>query len=253
MFFFPTFAIAMKMGKKLFTPSPVPAPWLMRTLVSGVVVLACACCPAQESGSALRDSLARATDVLAYHPDSIDLRLKKAAWNIRLEQWEYAKDDLDKVLFLDGRNVAGLFYRAYVNEKLRRYNFARLDYQNLLQVVPGNFEAQLGLALLNQKDSHFTEALDGLNRLVEAHPDSAVAYAALGGVEKERGMAEAAEFDYARAVALDPANADYRIELAGLQIALGRKREARKSLEALVAMGVSRAELRGLFDELKKK
>ena len=75
----------------------------------------------------------------AYHPDSIDLRPKKAAWNIQLEQWSYAKDDLDKVLFLNNTNIAGLFYRAFVNEKLLRYNFARLDYQNLLVLVPGNF------------------------------------------------------------------------------------------------------------------
>ena len=80
---------------------------------------------------ALRDSLAAATSVLAYHPDSIDLRLKKAAWNIQLEQWSYAKDDLDKVLFLNNTNIAGLFYRAFVNEKLLRYNFARLDYHIL--------------------------------------------------------------------------------------------------------------------------
>lgn len=65
---------------------------------------------------ALRDSLAAATSVLAYHPDSIDLRLKKAAWNIQLEQWSYAKDDLDKVLFFNNTNIAGLFYRAFVNE-----------------------------------------------------------------------------------------------------------------------------------------
>lgn len=87
---------------------------------------------AQQGGAALRDSLAHATDVLAYHPDSVDLRLKKAAWNIQLEQWNYAKDELDKVLFLNQTNIAGLFYRAFVNEKLKRYNFARLDYQNLL-------------------------------------------------------------------------------------------------------------------------
>ena len=112
---------------------------------------------------ALRDSLSKATEVLAYHPDSIDLRLKKAAWNIQLEQWQYAKDDLDKVLFLNNTNIAGLFYRAFVNEKLLRYNFARLDYQNLLVLVPGNFQAQLGLALLNEKDKHYTEAYDGIN------------------------------------------------------------------------------------------
>ena len=97
---------------------------------------------AQQEGVALRDSLAHATEVLAYHPDSIDLRLKKAAWNIQLEQWNYAKDELDKVLFLNQTNIAGLFYRAFVNEKLKRYNFARLDYQNLLVLVPGNFQAQ---------------------------------------------------------------------------------------------------------------
>ena len=133
---------------------------------------------------ALRDSLAAATSVLAYHPDSIDLRLKKAAWNIQLEQWSYAKDDLDKVLFLNNTNIAGLFYRAFVNEKLLRYNFARLDYQNLLVLVPGNFQAQLGLALLNEKDKHYTEAYDGINSLIEQYPDSAMAYAARGGMEK---------------------------------------------------------------------
>ena len=147
---------------------------------------------------ALRDSLAAATSVLAYHPDSIDLRLKKAAWNIQLEQWSYAKDDLDKVLFLNNTNIAGLFYRAFVNEKLLRYNFARLDYQNLLVLVPGNFQAQLGLALLNEKDKHYTEAYDGINNLIEQYPDSATAYAARGGMEKERGQLELAEYDYAR-------------------------------------------------------
>ena len=89
-------------------------------------------CDAKTQNKALRDSLAAATNELAYHPDSIDLRLKKAAWNIQLEQWAYAKDDLDKVLFLNNTNIAGLFYRAFVNEKMKRYNFARLDYQNLL-------------------------------------------------------------------------------------------------------------------------
>ena len=67
-----------------------------------------------------------------------------------------------------------------------RYNFARLDYQNLLVLVPGNFQAQLGLALLNEKDKHYTEAYDGINSLIEQYPDSAMAYAARGGMEKER-------------------------------------------------------------------
>ena len=186
---------------------------------------------AQQGGAALRDSLAHATDVLAYHPDSVDLRLKKAAWNIQLEQWNYAKDELDKVLFLNQTNIAGLFYRAFVNEKLKRYNFARLDYQNLLVLVPGNFQAQLGLALLNEKDQHLTEAYDGINSLIEQYPDSAVAYAARGGMEKERGMLDLAVYDYGEAMRLDSTCQDYVVNHADLLISLGRKSEAYDDLQ----------------------
>ncbi len=201
----------------------------------------------------LRDSLARATELLAYAPDSIDLRLKKVAWNIQLEQWAYAKDDLDKVLFLNSTNIAGLFYRAFVNEKLNRYNFARLDYQNLLVLVPGNFQAQLGLALLNQRDRHYTEAYDGINSLIEQFPDSAVAYAARGGMEQERNMLALAEYDYAKAMALDSASLDYVVNHLDVLIALGKKAEAYRDLERLLVMGVKPGQLQNFYARLRKK
>lgn len=204
-------------------------------------------------GKALRDSLSKATEILAYHPDSIDLRLKKAAWNIQLEQWQYAKDDLDKVLFLNNTNIAGLFYRAYVNEKLRRFNFARLDYQNLLVLVPGNFQAQLGLALLNQKDKHYTEAYDGINSLIEQYPDSATAFAARGGMEKERGQLELAEYDYAKAMQLDSLSTDYVINHVDLLISMGRKNEAYDDLRRLMNLGVKPGQLQDFYVRLRKK
>ena len=213
--------------------------------------MACMSVQAQNQ-QVLRDSLAQATDILAYHPDSIDLRLKKAAWNIQLEQWSYAKDDLDKVLFLNNTNIAGLFFRAFVNEKLKRYNFARLDYQNLLVLVPGNFQAQLGLALLNEKDKHYTEAYDGINMLIEQFPDSALAYAARGGIEKERGRLELAEYDYAKAMSLDEKNKDYVINHVDLLIKLGRKSEAYEDLKLLQTLGVHSGELAEFRNRLKK-
>ena len=208
---------------------------------------------AQSSNQALRDSLAKATEVLAYAPDSIDLRLRKAAWNIQLEQWQYAKDDLDKVLFLNNTNIAGLFYRAYVNERLHRYNFARLDYQNLLVLVPGNFQAQLGLALLNQKDKHFTEAYDDINSLIEQYPDSAIAYAARGGMEKERGQMETAEYDYAKAMLLDSLNTDYVVNHVDLLITLGKTNEAYEDLRRLQALGIKPGQLQDFYARLRKK
>lgn len=209
--------------------------------------------PTEElSRETLRDSLAQATETLAYHPDSIDLRLKKAAWNIQLKQWDYAKDDLDKVLFLDNQNIAGLFYRAYVNEQLHRYNFARQDYTNLLTLVPGNFEAQLGLALLNQKDRHYTEAYDGINRLVQQFPDKAEAYAARAGIEKERSMLELAEMDFTEAIRLDPENTDYRVNRADLRITLGRYEDARQDLKELERMGIPYSAMRHLYKRMKE-
>ncbi|MBW4869996.1 hypothetical protein KZY59_00310 [Prevotella buccae] len=199
----------------------------------------------------LRDSLAKATEMLAYNPDSIGLRLKKVAWNIELEQWDYAKDDLDKVLFLNPTNVAGLFYRAFVNEKLHRFKFARLDYTNLLTLVPGNLEAQLGLALLNQKDGRLTEAYDGINSLVEQFPDSAIVYAARAGIEKERNMPELAEYDFSKALELDTDNVDYLLNHCDLLILLGRKESALSDINRLVALGVSRSSLRSLLDRIK--
>ena len=206
---------------------------------------------AQNNHDALRDSLAKAADALAYHPDSIDLRLRKAAWNVELEQWQYALDEYDRVLAQDRRNIAALFYRAFVNQQLHRYNFARIDYEQLLQILPGNFEARLGLALLNQKDKHHTEALDGINQLVVACPDSAVAWAARAGMEEELGMLEPAEYDYGRAIELDPGNGDYLLARADIRIRLGRLDKAKQDLDALVAQGTPRQALKEWYEKCK--
>ncbi len=205
-----------------------------------------------QSNQTLRDSLSKATDLLAYYPDSIDLRLKKTSWNILLEQWNYAKDDLDKILFLEPNNVAGLYYRAFVNEKLGRLSFARLDYEHLLMLVPGNFEGQLGLALLNQKSKHFTEAFDQINSLVNQYPDSAVVYAARGGIEKERGWLDLAIFDYSEAIRRDSTNRDYLLNRIDLLLSTKQSKAAIRDLDRLVSLGVNRNSLRELYIKAQK-
>ena len=200
----------------------------------------------------LCDSLKVATELLAYHTDSIDLRLRKAAWNLQLEQWDYAKNEYDYVINRDPANLAVRYYRAFANEKLKRYNFARLDYEAILIIVPGNFQAQLGLALLNQRDNHFTEAFDQINALVEQYPDSAVAYAARAGIEQERGMGDLAVYDFKEAIRLSPTNVDYRISYADLLITLKRKNEAIDELDTLVKMGVARGTLLNMYSRARK-
>ncbi len=206
---------------------------------------------AQEDRKALRDSLKQAMEELSYHPDSVELRLRKAAWNMQLGEWQYAKDEYDWVISHHPDNLAARYYRAYANTQLRRYNFARLDYENVLRVVPGNFDARLGLALLNQKDHHYTEAMDGVNLLVSSYPDSATAWAARAGIEKERDMKELAVYDYGEALRREPDNRDWLLARADLLIALRRYEEARKDLDRLVEIGVARGELREMYRKAK--
>lgn len=206
---------------------------------------------AQEDRKALRDSLKLAMEQLSYHPDSVDLRLRKAAWNMQLGEWQYAKDEYDWVISHHPDHLAARYYRAYANTQLRRYNFARLDYENVLRVVPGNFDARLGLALLNQKDHHYTEAMDGVNLLVSSYPDSATAWAARAGIEKERDMKELAVYDYGEALRREPDNRDWLLARADLLIALRRYEEARRDLDRLVEIGVARGELRDMYRKAK--
>ena len=207
---------------------------------------------AQEDRKALRDSLKQAMEELSYHPDSVELRLRKAAWNMQMGEWQDAKDEYDWVISHHPDNLAARYYRAYANTQLRRYNFARLDYENVLRVVPGNFDARLGLALLNQKDHHYTEAMDGMNLLVSSYPDSATAWAARAGIEKERDMKELAVYDYGEALLREPDNRDWLLARADLLIALRRYEEARKDLDRLVEIGVARGELREMYRKAKE-
>lgn len=216
-----------------------------------VLLLLCSVGCSAQTPKELRDSLAAATKELAYRPDSLDLRLKKAAWNLQLEQWEYARAEYDYVLKMDKDNVAALYYRAFANEKLGRLKFARLDYQALLTIVPGNFEAQLGLALLNQKDKHYREALDMLNALCDRHPGRSEAFAARGGVEVERKMYDLAIYDFTQAIEMEPDNTDYRLSRVDAYIKQGKKADARRELDILVTMGISKPSLLDLYKKTK--
>lgn len=217
-----------------------------RSIVSCICVFFCTYTSAQVAEN-LRDSLVEATERLAFFPDSTDLRLRKAGFNIQLEQWQYAKDEYDYILRRHPNNIAALYFRAYVNECLSRLHFAKLDYENLLSIIPSHFEARLGLALLCQKMGRFTEAFDHINYLVEQHPDSALAYAVRAGIELEREMYDVSEYDYTEAIARDPNNKDYYLNRAIVRIRLRRKHDARNDLEKLVQLGIQRYSLNEYF------
>jgi tetratricopeptide (TPR) repeat protein len=200
----------------------------------------------------LRDSLEVAVSQLRKFPNNINLRLNKASWNMLLEQWDYAKEEYNWILERDPKNVAALYYRAYIYEKQHKYKYARKDYETMLSIVPDHFNGQLGFALLCQKDMRYSEAMDRINILIEQYPDSAVAYAARAGLEAERGLNEVAEYDFSEAMRLDPSCSDYILNRADIRLKMGKKKEAREDLDRAVQAGVPRPALSEMYARCKE-
>lgn len=198
-----------------------------------------------------RDSLETLSANLKQDPTNIDLRLRKAEADIQLEQWDYALAESGRILRADERNLAALFFRAYVHEKQKHYDLAKVDYDAFLAIEPVHLEARLGLAHVLQKMGRKQDTIDELNRIVQMFPDSADAYAARAAYETELQQYEVAVYDWGEAARLNPDNVDYTISKVDVLLRLGRQKEAREALDSLVARGTPRGLLKEWYDRTK--
>ena len=198
-----------------------------------------------------RDSVEVLNRELRQHPDDVHLRLLKAEANVNLEEWDYALAEYGRILRADERNLAALFFRAYVHEKQRHYAEAKADYDAFLAIEPLHFEARLGLAHVLQKMGKKKEVVDELNHIVQMFPDSSDAYAARAAFETEQQQYEVAVYDWGEAARLRPDNVDYTISKVDGLLRLSRKREAREALDDLVSKGTPRGVLKEWYDRTK--
>lgn len=198
-----------------------------------------------------RDSLETLSASLKKDPNNIDLRLRKAEADIQLERWDYALAEYGGILRADDKNLAALYFRAYVHEKLRHYAEAKADYDAFLAIEPLHLEARLGLAHVLQKMGRKSDTVDELNHIVLMFPDSADAYAARAAYETELQQYEVAVYDWGEAVRRRPEHADYTVSMVDVLLRLGRKREAREALDALVSKGTPRGVLKEWYDRIR--
>ncbi len=198
-----------------------------------------------------RDSLETLSASLKQDPDNIDLRLRKAEADIQLERWDYALAEYGRILRTDEKNLAALYYRAYVHERQKHYDLARVDYESFLAIQPLHLEARLGLAHILQKMGRRSDAMDVLNQIVQMFPDSADAYAARAAFETKYLQYELALYDWNEAIRLRPDNEGFVISKVDLLIRLKRKKEAREALDALVSKGTPRGMLKEWYDRAR--
>lgn len=198
-----------------------------------------------------RDSLTVLNKQIAQSSWSTDLHLRKANANLQLKQWQYAIDEYSLVLQREPKNPAALFYRAYANTHLRRFELSRNDLNDLLSFAPTHFEARLSLAVVLQQLGRKQDALDQLNQTIQQHADSAVAYAARANLERDMKQDEVALYDWQRAEELSPRDVTYVVSHVDLLLVLGRKTEARRVLDAAVKRGIPRGMLVEWYRKVK--
>lgn len=220
-----------------------------------------------QTQKALRDSIARISELLELRPYNIELRLRKAALNIELEQWKYALDEYTKVLEFEPKNIAALYYRAFVNQHLGRYSFARQDYEAVLDQTPIDKHALMGLVLTNIADKHNTAAYDGANRLVDMFPNDPNVYEVRAEVEEKLNMLEASLDDINKAIELEEAKlkrqkrttitleddmVSYQLTAFSLNNRLNNRSKAKENLDYLVQHGIAKAQLNDYFLRVSK-
>ena len=222
----------------------------MRNLLIVLFILSLSTAAAQ-SRQEWRDSLETLSASLKQDPDNIDLRLRKAEADIQLERWDYALAEYGRILRTDEKNLAALYFRAYVHERQKHYDLARVDYESFLAIQPLHLEARLGLAHILQKMGRRSDAMDVLNQIVQMFPDSADAYAARAAFETKYLQYELALYDWNEAIRLRPDNEGFVISKVDLLIRLKRKKEAREALDALVSKGTPRGMLKEWYDRAR--
>lgn len=184
--------------------------------------------------SELRDSIRTITAMIEQHPDSVDLHLRKAALHVALDDWNFALDEYTIILNHYPDNPAALYYRAFVLGKMKRYAMARNDYEHYNRLVPHDFNAHIGLALINKKDGRDILAYDQVNNIIEMFPDSALTYAVRAEMMEERNMLEAAIYDYSMAIDRDPYNISFLEARANLYKRTKQSKKEREDREKLL-------------------
>ncbi len=197
---------------------------------------------------------------LGIAPRNVPILLNRAALCMELGQYEQAQADYSLVLDLQPGNRESLLMRAYIYRQKNDYRLARADYDTLLKRTPQDFEGRLGLAMLEQKEKKYDDALSLLTRMVDEKAEGtslltssqhAVVYVARAGVEKDMGDNDRALTDLNEAIRLDASLPEAYLVRGQVYLLQQQKGLARQDFERAAALGIPMAELKGWLEQCK--
>lgn len=195
------------------------------------------------------------SDIVKTYPDYYDARLARAEANLQLGHCPEAITDAEALLSntLIRQPESDMlwrarFVRAAARYELRLYPDARADLQQLLRDKPDNENARLLEALTLQRMGQVNEALNRLNLIVAAHPQSIDALTTRATVLAELEKPALARADYDALIELQPNESAHYIERARMLVRMGNKSEARRDLDRAIALGVPRGVVQSLYN-----
>ena len=232
-----------KIRVALYSTSLKHRGWLVPFFMLHALLYMTCCCPMEakaQTPQQWRDSLNSINNDIRLFPNLTRLHLQKAAVLLQLLDWNEALEECNTVLMKDEGN-----------NQLHRYAMAKDDYEEILKQVPKHLEARIGLVFTLIRLNRLNDALDHANILVEMHPDNSEAYAARAGVEMELKQYDTALYDWEKAIALAPQDNELLVQKAETLIALGRKQEAKATLDRAIKQGTPKGTLIPLYKQTK--
>ena len=186
-------------------------------------------------------------------PFSTTMLLNRASLYLDMDYLDKAYVDYCNVIDLDAKNQEALQFRAYIYMRRRQYQDARNDYQNLLEVVPGDKTGRIGMAMSNQKLQRYRESLEEFNRLIVDYPKDVSLLKARAELEVEMNNLEIAVLDLESAVKMAPDDSEIYVMCGDVYMMQGRKKEAYVAYEKAVDLGIPRSALQDRLKASKKK
>lgn len=196
------------------------------------------------------DALQTFTKILKERPNDMEVRYDRATTYLEMNNPQLAIEDANVLLraaSADSIRTKIYFLRGAAEMRTRLYSEARKDFEEVLRLNPDNANAALMLVMALQDCGRPKEARQHLDAYVEKFPADLAARNLRADMCTSTGDYSTALADLNLLLASAPKDADLLIRRAIVYRHLGQKAEARKDIDAAVALGVPRTALKGIF------
>jgi tetratricopeptide (TPR) repeat protein len=136
---------------------------------------------------------------LALDSNNTELLLFRGLCSSKLDSFDNALDDYNRVLEAEPNNIKALNNRGVVYWKLGRYEDAMKDYAAILNINPNDYIVLNNMGVLNYQMGEFDTAQENFTKVLAINPNFAPAYLNRGVNNSKLNNKDAAKIDFEKA------------------------------------------------------